>query len=419
MHPTLAARAARLMGRKQRLRPSTGKVYFLLVTADGVSGVPRTVTLLAGALADRHDVEIISVYKRHDVPTYPVDPRIKVTYLYDQRAGDAFTDRAWVRARRDPRAPDWQRELDRKPSAYLGQEKELSGLSDELVKRHLAKLGPGVLITVRPGLHALAAELAPPHLLTIAQDHLNFPIRTRNPNIREVMRTVLEKYDALVPLTQEDGTDYGAAFPEARALVRSIPNATSFEPVAAIPPLDSKIVISGGRLEERKGFHRLVDAYGPVARKHPDWQLHIYGNGPEEAALRSQVEELGLDEQVQLKGYSTDFGAALSGASIYAMASLYEGFPMVLLEAMSRGLPLVSFDCPRGPGELIDDGRNGRLVSDGDTEGLTQALLDVIEDDGVRVRMGQEALRDSHDYGIAQISQRWEELFEDVLRRRG
>lgn len=407
-----------MLRRKRRSRLSTHQVYFLLVTADGVAGVPRTVSLLAGALADQHDVEIISVYRRQDSPHYPADPRVRVTYLYDQRAGDAFPDHVWVRARRDHRAPSWQRELDRQPSAYLAQEKELSGLSDELVKRKLESLEPGVLVTVRPALHALAAELAPPHVLTIAQDHLNFPIRTRNPRVRELMGTVCAKYDALVPLTQEDAVDYAAAFPDARAVIRSIPNATSFQPVSTAPPLDSRIVVAGGRLEERKGFHRLVEAYAPVAAKHPDWRLHIYGRGPEEGRLRRLIEALGFEEQIVLKGFSSDFASVLSGASVYAMASLYEGFPMVLLEAMSRGLPLVSFDCPRGPGELIDDGRNGRLVADGDIPGLTQALLDVIEDGESRSRMGREALRDSHDYGIAQIAQRWEQLFQDVLSRR-
>jgi len=205
----------------------------------------------------------------------------------------------------------------------------------------------------------------------------------------------------------------------ARALITSIPNAASWPPVDSPPPLEQKVVISGGRLERRKGFHRLVEAYAPVARKHPDWQLHIYGKGPEEPKLAALIDRLGVADQVRLKGYAPDFQTALSSASVYAMASVYEGFPMVLLEAMSRGLPLVSYDCPRGPAEIIDDGRNGRLVPDGDRDALSAAMLQLVEDDELRRSMGREALADVEAYGVGAIAKRWEELFAQLLARRG
>lgn len=402
---------------RQGPSPSTDKVYFLAVTIDGVSGVPRTVLTLASALAERHDVEIISVYRRRDEPSYPVDPRVTVTYLYDQRK--ASSDDGWVRARSDRRRSWLKAGLDSRPSAFFPPEKELSALTDALLVRHLPRLQPGVLVSVRPALHAAVAELAPPHLLTIAQDHLNFPIRMRNPKVAALMGRVTQRLDALAALTMADAVDYRNEFPEARALITSIPNAASWPPVDTPPPLEQKVVISGGRLERRKGFHRLVEAYAPVARKHPDWQLHIYGKGPEEPKLAALIDRLGVADQVVLKGYAKDFQTALSGASVYAMASVYEGFPMVLLEAMSRGLPLVSYDCPRGPAEIIDDGRNGRLVPDGDQDALSAAMLQLVEDDELRRSMGREALADVAAYGVGAIAERWEELFAQLLARRG
>lgn len=408
--------AALARGSRRGRQPATRKVYFLAVTIDGVAGVPRTVLTLAAALAERHEVEVISVYRRRDEPNYRVDPRVKVTYLYDQRRPD--TAQGWVRARGDARRSRLKGGLDARPSAFFPPEKELSALSDALLVRHLPRLEPGVLISVRPALHAAVAELAPAHLLTIAQDHLNFPIRMRNPKVAALMGTVTRRLDSLAALTLADAEDYRREFPDARALITSIPNAASWPPVEAPPPLDRKVVVSGGRLERRKGFHRLIEAYAPVARKHPDWQLHIYGKGPEEAKLAALVQRLGLGEQVVLKGFAADFRAALSEASVYAMASLYEGFPMVLPEAMSRGLPLVSYDCPRGPAEIIDDGRNGRLVPDGDRDALGAALLQLVEDPELRRRMGAAALEDVKQYGVDAIAARWEDLFAELLRRR-
>ncbi len=411
-----SAVAALARGARRSGRPSTQRVCFLAVTIDGVAGVPRTVLTLAAALADRHEVEIISVYRRRDQPNYPVDPRVKVTYLYDQRLPGS--EQGWIRARRDDRASRVTRRLDRRPSAFLTSEKELSALTDSLLVRHLPRLPPGVLISVRPALHAAVAALAPPQLVTIAQDHLNFPIRMRNPEVSGLMRTVTQRLDCLAALTMADAVDYSREFPEARALITSIPNAASWPPVDTPPPLDRKVVIAGGRLERRKGFHRLIEAYAPVARRHPDWQLHIYGKGPEEQNLAALAEQLGISDQVALKGFAPDFQAVLSDASVYAMASLYEGFPMVLLEAMSRGLPLVSYDCPRGPGEIIDDGRNGRLVPDDDREALSAALLQLVEDDELRQRMGRAALDDVAKYSIDAVTRQWEVLFEELLGRR-
>ncbi|HET6627368.1 MAG TPA: glycosyltransferase family 4 protein [Nocardioidaceae bacterium] len=414
--PALAGVAARVAGRGRR--PATDRVYFLVVTIDGVSGVPRTVLTLASALADRHDVEIISVYRRHDKPNFDVDPRVRISYLYDQRRRGRRRKQGWARARAAPRRSRLKARLDRSPSRFFPKEKELSRLTDLLLARRLLTLQPGVLISVRPALHAIAAAVAPPHLVTVAQDHLNFPTRMSGPAVRGLMERVTRRLDCLSALTAADAVDYRAAFPDARALITSIPNAASWSPVEEPPPLDAKIVVSGGRLERRKGFHRLIHAYAPVAHKHPDWQLHIYGKGREEARLRKLIRKLGVEEQVVLKGFTADFGAALSGSSVYAMASVYEGFPMVLLEAMSRGLPLVSYDCPRGPGEIIDDGRNGRLVADGDKDMLTAALLQVIEDDEARRRMGAQALADVAGYGVQAIAGRWEALFDELLARR-
>ena len=408
--------------RRNRRPPSTDKIYFLVVTIDGFGGVGRAVATHVAALADLHDVEIVSVYRRRDEPVFAIDPRVRVTYLEDQRRPGGEIDpngSTWIRARNIRRRSLVKYVLDGRTSRFAPpQETELSLLTDLLLFRHLSKLEPGVLITARPALHAAAAALAPPHLLTIAHEHVHADRRMQRPDLEEIVRGVAEHYDAIVTLTEPDAEDYRRAFPNTGALITSVPNPAPWEPIGTMPELDRKVVVSAGRLHRRKGFDRLIAAYAPIASKHPDWQLHIYGHGPELNALRELVHEYGIEQVVSLKGFTDDMPTALSSGSIYALASRFESFGMVLLEAMSRGLPLVSYDAPRGPAQILDDGRNGRLVPNGDTDAMTAALLELIEDDRLRQRMGEAALADVTKYDPAVIAARWDDIFAEVLRRR-
>lgn len=154
--------------------------------------------------------------------------------------------------------------------------------------------------------------------------------------------------DAYVVLTHADAADYRRGIADCQhTRIGTIHNALPW-PVAATPaPLRAKVVVAAGRLA-REGFDRLVNAFAPIARDHPDWQLHIHGEGPERTALTALVHTAALDDQVRLSGYTADLRRTLSRASVHAMSSRAEGFPMVLIESMSVGLPVVAFDC-QGP----------------------------------------------------------------------
>jgi glycosyltransferase involved in cell wall biosynthesis len=405
-----------------RGRPDTSKVYFLMVTLDEMSGVPRTVLNVANRLADTHEVEVISLYRRRLEPHFEVDPRITVRYLYDQRLLRADGTRRAAghkRAREHPAAPRTHAFLDRRPSAFYDDARHLSALSDLLLLRHLPRLEPGVVVSARPTLHGALAWIAPPHLLTVGQEHLSYPARMRGSRTAGLMDTVVHRLDALVPLTEADAEDYRRRFPDASALIRAIPNASPVPRAAAVPPLSSRSIVAVGRLERRKGMHRVIQAFRPLASRFPDWTVQIYGSGHEAARLREQIRKLGLDGRVILHGHTTDVLGALDQGSIFAMGSLYEGFPMSLLEAQSRGLPVVSFDCPRGPAEVIKDGVNGRLIPDGDIAGFTAALAELMSDADRRHSFGAQALQDVEAFGIPAIARRWTELFEETLERRG
>lgn len=380
------------------------RVYLLMFDACGKGGVARSVINLANRLAQRHRVELISLYRRSARSPFTIDPRVRVSYLSDAglRPEDGFGPlRAY---------------LHRKPTLLrpLPVEPRMSLLTDYLLWRKLRTLRPGILITTRPSLHLAAVRFAPKRVVRIGQDHLNYPARFRNVLQARVLRAAVPRLDAYTVLTNADAEDYSRDLPGSATSIKVIRNALPWPASTTPADLENKVVVAAGRLSPEKGFRRLVRAFEPVARTHPDWRLHIYGHGDEQAALERLVTEKGLTGHVELKGYTRDFRSVLRHASIYAMSSHEEGFPMTLIEALSTGVPPVSFDCPRGPGEIIDDGKNGRLVPDGDVPGLTSALLDLVEDRELRRRLGARALEDARQYEMDTIVEHWETLFEQV-----
>ena len=375
--------------------------------ATGRGGVARSVNLLASHLATRHEVHLHSVLRNTDEPLYPIDPRVEVTWLVDHRRGGVRRGR--------PRTDRWalpsRRRADSRPSALEPDDDGISAYTDLLLRRHLARLGPGLLVTTRPMLHVAAARWAPPSMPRVAWDHLNFERRMRNQTVRGLLDEAVPTTAALVTLTDADSDDYRLRYPGTR--VRRIANASPFG-VLDQAPLTDKVVVSGGRFVRRKGFDRLIEAWAPLAAELPDWRLEIHGEGELRPQLEAQVDELGVRDSVRLPGYSADFDRVLAGASCYALSSRTEGFPMVLLEATSHGLPLVAFDCPRGPAEIIDDGVNGRLVPDGDIAGLTAALRQVMGDAELRQRMGTASYGRARSYELSAVGGQWDSLLDEV-----
>lgn len=384
-------------------------VHFIMFNADARDGVARAVLTLANQLALTHQVEIISLYRRHGGPAYPISERVRVSYLLDRPptpGGAAEQTPTWswrhpvtsVRTRRRSRL------------AHGRGFPNLSRLTDVALARKLGTIETGVVVSTRPALHLALARLARPGVVTIGQDHLNFLSRSREPGsmafIEEACRRGL---DAFVTLTGGDAVDYSRTLAATDTRVATIPNALSW-PIDPPPPHDRRVVVAAGRLVPRKGMGRLVRAFAPVARRHPDWELRIYGTGRLEGKVARQVERLGLTRQVRLMGHTDDLPAAFDEAAFFASASSAEGFPMVMLEALTKGLPLVSFDCPRGPGDIIRHGRNGLLVPNGDVAGLSEALETLVDDTARRRLMGVEALADAERYTPEQIAAAWADL---------
>jgi glycosyltransferase involved in cell wall biosynthesis len=151
-----------------------------------------------------------------------------------------------------------------------------------------------------------------------------------------------------------------------------------------------------------------------VARRHPGWTLRIYGGGPERAALQAQIESEGMAGRIELMGPTRQLGRALAEASVFVLSSRFEGFGLVILEAMSAGLPVVSFDCPRGPAEIITSGRDGTLVPPEDVPALADALDELVADAARRRAYGAAALQTAAAYDQREIGARWDALLDSL-----
>jgi glycosyltransferase involved in cell wall biosynthesis len=360
-------------------------VTMLVRRIDGGGGIARSVTTLANSLARHARVEIISAERSAQRRAFALRPSVVVSYV------------------------------DEATTSAAAPETPATG-TDPRVAERVASLRSGVLIANNPRLAIQAAQHVGDDVTLIAREHSAYD--SRAPEVFEGFRRHASRIDAVVTLTEADRESHARNLAGLPTPVLAIPNALPWDVAAKPRPERSPVIVAAGTLVRNKGHRRLVKAFAPIAARHPEWRLRIYGRGPEHAPLQVLIDELGLGEQVALMGFSRTFQDALDDASLFALASHYEGFGMVLVEAMSRGVPVVSFDCPTGPRHVITDGRDGLLVPDGDIEAMTDALEGLIADPQRRSEMSREGLASARRYEPRAIARRWRRLFDELAERR-
>src|ERR1700730_12249240 len=176
-------------------------------------------------------------------------------------------------------------------------------------------------------------------------------------------------------------------------------------------------VVAMGRMEPQKGFDMLLRAFAQCAPKHPDWSLKIIGQGSERQRLTALVNELRLGDRVSLEPIVKEPERVLRGSDLFVLSSRYEGFPMVLLEAMASGLPVVSFDCPSGPREMIRQGIDGVLGPPNDVGALAAALDRLMGAQDERQRLGRRAVEVIQRFGLPTVLAMWNEVLVKAISR--
>lgn len=216
----------------------------------------------------------------------------------------------------------------------------------------------------------------------------------------------LKHLDQFVVLTEEDKKAW-AELPN----ICVISDPLSFCPTQR-SSLSIKRVIAVGRYVYQKGFDQLLQAWATIERQYPEWQLVVFGDG-NRTPYEQQMKELGIDDnRCHLYGPTTDIQQEYVNSSIFVFSSRFEGFGMVLVEAMACGLPVVSFDCPCGPKDIVKDGEDGILVENGNIELLATSLSKMMRDEALRQAMSQAALKNIQRFRIEQIAEQWRKIFE-------
>ncbi|WP_320778804.1 glycosyltransferase family 4 protein [Streptomyces sp. CRN 30] len=400
-------RTDRSEGTARVRRPAAGtrrtKIVFLLHNAYAIGGTVRTTLNLAAALADRHEVEILSMSRHRDAPRFAVDPRIRLVPLVDLRPGSADTaDPARGRPAVDFPVEDTRH-------------RQYSRLTDLRVRDRLTRSRADVVIGTRPGLNVYVARFAPQGALRIGQEHLRHD--AHDEPLRRVLARHYRALDAVVTTTEADARVYRARMTLPGVRVLAVPNIV---PEVGVPPspLTAPVIAAAGRLARGKRFDLLLEAFARVAAKEPDWRLRIYGGGRQRERLEGMVERLELTGRARLMGPRTPVENEFAQASLVVSASDAESFGMTLVEAMRCGVPVVSTDCPLGPAEIITDGVDGRLVPVGDARALADTILELIADGAARRAMGRAALESAHRYDPAPILARYELLFAELRATR-
>jgi glycosyltransferase involved in cell wall biosynthesis len=388
------------------------KIRFLIMNAYAAGGTIRTTYNTAGHLAANHDVEVVSVYQRRPAARFPVDPRVRVWPLCNQVPADGD-----VLAHPYGESRGVAEVARRIPSVLIPSSerryRNFTLQTDAALLRYVRSVRDGVLVSTRPGLNLAVARFGRPEVVRVGQEHMYLASHTR-PLQRRIARHY-PRLDLVTTLTERDAADYREMLGD-RAPVMAVPNA-----VTPVTPRDHEagpVVIAAGRLSPQKGFDRLIPAWSGVARRYPEWRLKIFGSGPDGDDLRSLVRRHALEGQIAMPGFTDRLADEMAAAAVFVLSSRAEGFPMVLLEAMGVGLPVVSFDCRNGPADIITDGVDGLLVPEGDQAALTAALCSLIESPARRLEMGRAARRTAQRYQLDVIGARWEQILADLVERK-
>ncbi|MFC7923667.1 glycosyltransferase family 4 protein [Streptomyces cinereoruber] len=383
------------------------RISFLLHNGYHYGGTIRTTYTLAEELAERHEVEIVSVFRHRDRPLLDLPAGVTLRHLVDLRKdGPGY----------DGEHPDFHRPARVFPRGD-GRWKQYSALTDARIGEHLRGVEADVLVATRPGLNVHLARQARRGPVLIGQEHL-----TLDGHTYRLRRDIAHEYallDAVTTVTEADARAYRKlGLPGVR--IEAVPNSV---PAPSLPPADpaAKTVVAAGRLTRVKRYDVLIEAFARVAGDHPDWKLRIYGSGDAVQNLRAPlarlIEERGLEERAFLMGSVTPLEPEWVKGSIAAVTSQRESFGMTIVEAMRCGLPVVSTDCPNGPREIIEDGVDGRLVPVDDVAAVAGALRELIEDDQLRAKTARAALAASERFDPARIAARHEALWTDLLDR--
>ena len=341
------------------------KLIFIISSLQNHGGTERVATLLANNLSGYYDVTILSRNINGKGNSYILNSHVKDIKFNCNNIAFSF------------RVKD-----------YVNKE------SPDIVIIHtMSKLTPTLLFS---GLKANKIW---------SIEHTSFLFSTFL--FRSLRRFLYKKLSKVVTLTERDKENYKDFVKE----VEVIPNASPFSITTTPYQAHSTKVVTIGNLEHHKGYDLLLNAWKPISLSYPNWTLEIYGLGSEETNLKEFCKDNNI-ETVFFKGITNNPLKVYDSAAMYVMSSRYEGLPLVLIEAQSRGLPIVSFDCPYGPAEVVNNKVDGLLIEPNNISALTDSILTLITNRFLREQYSFNSTENARRFTEKNIISKWVALIE-------
>lgn len=354
-------------------------ISIIITDITGKGGIERTTGLLCELFNNKgYKTRIISLFKSYKVPYVKIPLETQITYITEKNYTLPLSlFRRFI--------------LLLKCFLYLIKERQIFR---------------GNIIICQAFLPAFMIYLSGMSSHAIVCEH--FLYNMYNPFVTKVRNYIYSKFKSIITLTDNDKKKYS----HVGLTAYTIPNICPF-PIIQHEGSNSKNIISIGRLHKQKGYDLLLHAMVKVVLKYPDWKLNIYGEGKEKTNLMNLSNELGIRNNINFNGFSTSVSDVLNKSAIYVMSSRYEGFPMVLLEAMACGCPIVSFNCPEGPSDILKDG-GGIIVPYLDSNKLSESIIYLIEHPELRKKFTQQAHESISKYSPEKIYNLWDRLFSKL-----
>jgi len=359
---------------------NSSHIIFICSRLDLPGGTERAIINTANLLASRQHLVTLLVIHEHGSSFFPVDPRVQVVtadlHFGNTRKGNPLLRKLWLR-----------RDVQKLEKAILA-------------------LHPSMVIGT-DYVMSIAAQLAVGKRLPVfAWEHHHYNWLQKSAFWRLLQRRIYPKLAAVIALNNTEAGLYKKA--GCNTIV--IPN---FVDKGERTSLSQKLLLTVGWLNKRKGVDLIPDVARIIFAKHPDWRWKIIGEGEEGNHLREAIKKLNLGANVFIHSPSQpDLSETYLSASVYAMTSRFECFPMVLLEAMSHGIPAVAFDCPTGPADIIRNGIDGILTDPENVEELATALIGLMEDDKRLRQLGANAHEGIVRFSPGLIYEKWLRLIE-------
>lgn len=343
----------------------------------GVGGLERVLSIKATYFADKYkyDVHILSLNEKGKTPFYQFSSRINFHSL----------------------------EVGHSPIKYF------QGIS-----KLVSILDPDIISVCDDGFKGLLAPLwIRGRSKIIYERHVSKEILTegKQPNMKQkimfwIMGHCVKLFDKFIILTNDSKREWQGDN------VSVIPNPLSFYP-PDVSSLDHKRIIAVGKVSIQKGYDRLNSAWSLIQSKFPEWKIDIFGYAKDYEQANKDIN----NNTIKIHPPTSNIIDEYLTSSIYALPSRFEGFGMVLIEAMACGVPCVAFDCPCGPRDIIKDGEDGFLVENGNIEQFAERLSQLIENEELRHSMGAKARANVKRYDIEIIANMWDKLFKELCSK--